>query len=79
MKLPRAVLRPLPLIVLLAFAATTAAACPICFQANQKSRKAYYATTGAMLLLPPVLVGGFTVWYQRRARQLPGEDDLPGR
>jgi hypothetical protein len=24
-------------------------------------------------------VGGFTVWYQRRARQLPGEDDLPGR
>lgn len=77
MKVLRNALRILPLLALLTLAASSAAACPVCFEANQRSRKAYYATTGALLLLPPALVGGFTFWYQRRARRLPGEDGDP--
>jgi hypothetical protein len=68
-------LRSALFLVLFGGLGASAAACPVCFEANQKSRQAYYATTGALLLLPPMIVGGFTVWYQRRARQLPPEDD----
>jgi hypothetical protein len=66
--------RSLVLLALLGLLAVPASACAVCFQAEENTRFAYYATTGVLLALPPLIVGGFTVWYARRARQLPGDD-----
>lgn len=75
MKALRPVVRLLLWSGLLSLFAASAAACPVCFQVNQRSRHAYYATTGAMLLLPSAMVSGFVVWYRRQARRLPGEGE----
>ena len=42
-------------------------ACSVCFQGNQ-ARTAYLATTGALLSLPLLLVGGFVIVIRRRMK-----------
>lgn len=44
-----------------------ASACAVCFQGNH-ARKAYLATTGALIALPALLVGGFVVVIRRRMK-----------
>lgn len=44
-----------------------ASACAVCFQGNH-ARKAYLATTGALIALPVMLIGGFVVVIRRRMK-----------
>lgn len=44
-----------------------AGACAVCFQGNH-ARTAYLATTGALIALPAMLVGGFVVVIRRRMK-----------
>ncbi|MBX7208297.1 MAG: hypothetical protein K1X78_08315 [Verrucomicrobiaceae bacterium] len=44
-----------------------ASACAVCFQGNH-ARKAYLATTGALIGLPVVIIGGFVIAIRRRMK-----------
>jgi hypothetical protein len=50
-------------------AAAPAAACPVCFDAEDEARHAYLATTAVLSLLPLALAGGAALWFRRRVRQ----------
>jgi hypothetical protein len=60
-------------ISLLVLGTTQANACAVCFQ-NNHARTAYLATTGALLLLPITLVGGFIIVIRRRMKAMDAED-----
>ena len=59
---------------LLVFGTTHANACAVCFQ-NNHARTAYLTTTGALLLLPITLVGGFIIVIRRRMTAMETEDN----
>ena len=52
---------------LILFSTVHANACSVCFQGNH-ARSAYLATTGALLSLPLLLVGGFIIVIRRRMK-----------
>ncbi len=45
-------------------------ACAVCFDANDKTRLAFFATTVFMSLLPLGMIAGMFVWLRRRGREL---------
>lgn len=49
--------------------AAPAAACPVCFDAEDEAREAYLATTAVLSLLPLALAGGAALWVRRRLRE----------
>ena len=52
---------------LLLLGASHAQACAVCFQGNH-ARSAYLATTGALLSLPVLLVGGIILVIRKRMK-----------
>lgn len=64
--------RWIPLLVALLIAATPALAhaCAVCFEANDKNRAAFFATTIFLSLLPLGMIAGMAFWLRRRAREL---------
>ena len=57
-------------------------ACAVCFEAGDKNRAAFFATTIFLSLLPLGMIGGMFLWLRRRARELrdgvaTGDDLLP--
>ena len=74
--------RWVPALVLLLFlvAPDVAHACPVCFDARDRNRAAFFATTVFMSLLPLGLVGLLAAWLRRRSRVLrglPADPDAP--
>jgi hypothetical protein len=45
-----------------------AAACPVCFDAQEEARVAYLATTAFLSALPLALAGGAALWLRGRLR-----------
>jgi len=45
-------------------------ACSVCFEANDKNRAAFFATTVFLSLLPLGMIGGMYLWLRRRAHEL---------
>ncbi|MBT3666535.1 MAG: hypothetical protein HN548_03580 [Opitutae bacterium] len=43
----------------------TANACPVCFDANEKSRLAYYLTTAFLSLFPLAMIGCLVWWLKK--------------
>ena len=52
---------------LLLLGATHVHACAVCFEGNQ-ARPAYLATTGALISLPALMVGGIVIAVRRRMK-----------
>jgi hypothetical protein len=55
------------IVSLLLIGTTHAHACAVCFQGNH-ARGAYLATTGALMSLPALLVGGIVFAVRRRMK-----------
>jgi hypothetical protein len=64
--------RWIPALVPLMLAVTPALAhaCAVCFEANDKNRAAFFATTIFLSLLPLGMIGGSYMWLRRRAQEL---------
>ena len=58
------------LVLLIVGAPTLGHACAVCFEANDKNRAAFFATTIFLSLLPLGMIGGSYLWLRRRARDL---------
>ena len=70
-----------PLLVVLLLAATPALAhaCSVCFEANDKNRAAFFATTIFLSLLPLGMIAAMYWWLRRRVielRNLAAREDL---
>lgn len=63
--------RWIPVLVLLALVLVpdVAHACPVCFDPREENRTAFLATTAFMSLFPLGMVGSFTMWLRKRARE----------
>jgi len=61
-----------PVVLILAFFARIGSleACSVCFAARGASLKAYYETGLLLMLLPLLMLGGFSYWLIRRSRKL---------
>jgi hypothetical protein len=57
-------------LVLLHVTPDIASACPVCFDARDRNRAAFFATTVFLSLLPLGMVAGLGLWLRRRARAL---------
>ena len=72
---------PLIVLLLIAVTPTLAHACSVCFEANDKNRAAFFATTIFLSLLPLGMIAGMYWWLRRRALELQdlatGGDILP--
>jgi hypothetical protein len=59
-------------LLLIVGAPTLGHACAVCFEANDKNRAAFFATTIFLSLLPLGMIGGSYLWLRRRAQELRG-------
>ena len=50
--------------IILTFA-HSANACPVCFDANEKSRIAYYLTTAFLSFFPLMMIGCLVYWLKK--------------
>ena len=57
-------------LLLIVGAPTLGHACAVCFEANDKNRAAFFATTIFLSLLPLGMIGGAYLWLRRRALEL---------
>ena len=70
---------PLLVVLLLALTPTLAHACSVCFEANDKNRAAFFATTIFLSLLPLGMIAAMYWWLHRRVielRDLAAREDL---
>ena len=58
------------LVLLIVGAPTLGHACAVCFEANDKNRAAFFATTIFLSALPLGMIGGSYLWLRRRAQEL---------
>ncbi|MEZ4415884.1 MAG: hypothetical protein R3E10_09010 [Gemmatimonadota bacterium] len=71
---------PILILALLVVLPDALHACPVCFDANDENRRAFFVTAAFMSALPFGLMGSIGWWIRKRARQLdeemgPVEDD----
>jgi hypothetical protein len=62
--------------LLIAVTPALAHACSVCFEANDKNRAAFFATTIFLSLLPLGMIAGMAYWLRRRTHEL---QDLAAR
>ncbi len=70
----RATLTLTALVALVALFPESAAACPVCFDANDENRQAFLATTAFLSLLPLGMVAGAGLWIRRKSAERDAED-----
>jgi len=66
-------------VLLIALTPTLAHACSVCFEANDKNRAAFFATTVFMSLLPLGMIAAMYWWLRRRVielRDLAAREDI---
>lgn len=59
-------------LVALALLPDAALACPVCFDASDENRKAFFATAVFLSLFPLGMVAGAGLWLRKRAREVEG-------
>jgi hypothetical protein len=62
----------------LAVVPDVAPACAVCFDGPGETRKAFFATTAFLTLLPLGMVAGAGAWLRTKARRGAAETDDPG-
>jgi len=70
---------PLLVVLLIALTPTLAHACSVCFEANDKNRAAFFATTIFLSLLPLGMIAAMYWWLRRRVielRDLAAREDI---
>ena len=70
---------PLLVVLLIALTPTLAHACSVCFEANDKNRAAFFATTVFLSLLPLGMIAAMYWWLRRRVielRDLAAREDI---
>jgi hypothetical protein len=63
------------MLVVAAWTADLARACPSCASPLEENRQAFVDTTIFLTLLPLAMIGGFVWWLRRRVRELELEQE----
>lgn len=61
---------PVLALLLIVLTPTLGHACAVCFEANDKNRAAFFATTIFLSLLPLGMIAGAWLWLKKRVREL---------